>query len=455
MQRRHFLRTASAAAAAAPFILSGRPAFADEFGEMKKRVGLIGTGWYGKADLLRLVQVAPVEVVSLCDVDSVMLKEAGDLTASRQLSKKVPRLYGDYREMLKEKDLDMVLIATPDHWHALAMIEAVKSGADIYVQKPTAVDVTESAAMLAAARKYGRVVQVGTQRRSTPHLIEALDTIIKPGKLGKIAHVELCCYYHMRSGSTAADTAPPANLNYDLWSGPAPRRPYNPIVHPRSWRAFMEYGNGIVGDMCVHMLDMVRWMLDLGWPSAISSTGGIFQDKASRANISDTQTATFAYPDLDVVWTHRSWGSSPDEKYPWAAIIYGEKGTLKLSVNSYDFIPARGQTVHRDCVMELEQYPEDKTEKDLEKHVAPAIRGHMRDLLRNIASRGKPVADIEQGHISSATCILANLAMKTGRTLRYDPAAGPAGTVKDDPETTALLARPYTGPWVHPDPASV
>ena len=147
MLRRHFLQTT---AAAAPFILSGRSAFADEFGGMKKRVGLIGTGWYGKADLLRLVQVAPVEVVSLCDVDSVMLKEAGDLTASRQLSKKIPRLYQDYREMLKEKDLDIVLIATPDHWHALPMIDAVKAGADVYVQKPTGVDVVESAAMVSS-----------------------------------------------------------------------------------------------------------------------------------------------------------------------------------------------------------------------------------------------------------------------------------------------------------------
>lgn len=455
MHRRQFLKATSAAAFASPFVITGRRAFADEFGEMKKRVGLIGTGWYGKADLLRLVQVAPVEVVSLCDTDSIMLKEAGDLTATRQLSKKVPRLYGDYREMLKEKDLDMVLIATPDHWHALAMIEAARAGSDIYVQKPTAVDITESAAMLAAARKYGRVVQVGTQRRSTPHLVEAVENIIRTGKLGRVSHVDICCYYHMRSASRAPDSTPPPNLNYEMWSGPAPLRPYNPIVHPRSWRAFMEYGNGIVGDMCVHMLDMVRWMLDLGWPSSVASTGGIFMDKASRANISDTQTATFAYPDLDIVWTHRSWGAAPDPQYPWAAILYGDKGTLKASVNSYDFIPNNGPVIHRDCVMELEEYPEDKTEKDLEKNVAPAIRGHMRDLLRNIASRGKPVADIEQGHISTASCILANLAMKTGRTLNYDPAAGPAGTVRDDAEATSLLARPYRAPWTHPDPASV
>lgn len=452
MQRRHLLRTA---AAAAPFILSGRPAYADEFGEMKKRVGLIGSGWYGKADLLRLVQVAPVEVVSLCDVDQTMLKEAGDLTASRQLSRKVPRLYRDYREMLKEKDLDLVLIATPDHWHALPMIEAVKAGADIYVQKPTGVDVVESAAMVAAARKYGRVVQVGTQRRSTPHLIQARNDIVKAGKLGKISHVEMCCYYHMRSRTTAPDAPPPATLDYEMWTGPAPMRPFQPVVHPRSWRAFMEYGNGIVGDMCVHMFDLVRWMLDLGWPESIVSEGGIFVDKASRANITDTQSATFRYKDLNVLWTHRSWGTAPDSQYPWAAILYGEKGTLKLSVNGYDFIPAKGPAEHRDCVMELEQYPEDQTEKDLEKHVAPAIRGHMKDLLRNTVTRGRPVADIAEGHLFSAACILANLALQTGRALRYDPNAGPGGSVVGDAEATALLARPYREPWVHPDPAKV
>ena len=163
-------------------------------------------------------------------------------------------------------------------------------------------------------------------------------------------------------------------------------RPYNPIVHPRGWRAFMEYGNGIMGDMCIHMLDMVRWMLDLGWPKRISSTGGILVDKASKANIPDTQTATFDFGDLDVVWQHRTWGEPPDPKYPWGATFYGDKGTLKASVNSYDFIPLGGGTpIHRDVTYELEQYPEDKTEKDLERHVAPAIRGHMNDFLAAIA----------------------------------------------------------------------
>src|SRR5581483_4370458 len=149
----------------------------------------IGSGWYGKSDLLRLIQVAPVEVVSLCDVDKRMLSNAADIVASRQRSHRKPRMFADYREMLRQKDLDIVLVATPDHWHALAMIEAVKSGADVYVQKPISVDVIEGKAMLAAARRHGRVVQVGLQRRSTPHIVEAKNRFIDEGKLGKIALV--------------------------------------------------------------------------------------------------------------------------------------------------------------------------------------------------------------------------------------------------------------------------
>ena len=450
MTRRKFLQT-GAALSAATFVPT---TFAQE---KALRVGLIGTGWYGKADLLRLIQVAPVDVVSLCDVDRRMLADAAALVAQRQKSGKQPRTYGDYRKMLAEKDLDVVLIGTPDHWHALPMIEACKAGADIYVQKPTGVDIVESEAMLAAARKYGRTVQVGTQRRSTPHLIEARDRILREGKLGTIAHVEICCYWHMRARdtlATAPDTAPPEWLDYEMWTGPAPMRPYNKMVHPRGWRAFSEYGNGIVGDMCIHMLDMVRWMMDLGWPNSVSSNGGILVDKASRANITDTQTATFDFGNLQVRWTHRTWGEGGDPKYPWSATFYGDKGTLKASVFGYDYTPqGGGNPVHKEVGMELDQYPEDQTEKDLEKHCAPAIRGHMRNLLECRRSGSKPVADIEQGHMSTTSCVLANLSQQLGgRTLRWDPKTH---TIVGDPEATRLLARPYRSPWTHPTAASV
>ncbi|MDB6021558.1 MAG: putative dehydrogenase [Pedosphaera sp.] len=449
MNRRKFLQAGAAGVALST--IGKYSGYAAEFADQKKRVGLIGCGWYGKIDLFRLIQVAPVKVVSLCDVDKHMLTDAAEMVSTRQLSKKIPRTYGDYREMLKEKDLDLVLVATPDHWHALTMIAAVEAGADIYCQKPISVDVIEGQAMLAAARRHQRVVQIGTQRRSTPHLIEARDKVIKAGLLGKISHVEICCYYHMRSGDRSpASGMPPENLDYELWAGPAPKPPFHKIMHPRGWRAFMEFGNGIVGDMCVHMFDMTRWMLDLGWPRRVSSSGGIFMDKESVANISDTQTATFEFPELNVVWTHRTWGDSPDPKYPWAAIFYGEKGTLKAGVNGYDFYPSgkTASTLKGEPLLQYDKFPEDQTEKDLERPVASAVRWHMQDLLKNIGSRGKPVADIEQGYISTASCILANLAMETGRTLAWDESKG---RIIGDDEANQLLKRPYRAPWQHPE----
>ena len=435
--------------------VSGLPSYVGQLADMKKRVGLIGTGWYGKSDLLRLVQVAPVDVVSLCDVDKQMVSDAADLVATRQLSKKRPRIYSDYRAMLKERDLDIVLVGTPDHWHALPMIEAVKSGVDVWVQKPISVDVVEAQAMLAAARKYKRVVQVGMQRRSTPHLIHARDRVIKEGKLGTVGLVEICCYYHMRATQNPPDGPPPANLDYEMWTGPAPMRPYNSLVHPRSWRAFMEYGNGIVGDMCVHMLDMVRWMLDLGMPTHISSTGGIFVDKKSKANITDTQTATFEFPEpqggLDPPVLRQLAGP---ELPVGARRSTATRARSRPASMRYDFIPqAKGEApIHEDVVFELEQFPEDKTEKDLERHVAPAIRGHMKNFLENIASRGTPVADIEQGYMSATACILANLSMDLGRSLQWDHAKG---QVVGDADANKRLRRPYRAPWVHPEPGTV
>lgn len=450
MNRRTFLRAGSAALA-----VSAVRFVPTTFAATKPvRVALIGTGWYGKSSLFRLLQVAPAEVVSLCDVDRRMVAEAADMVAERQASKKKPRTYGDFRELLEEKDVDVVMVSTPDHWHALLAIEAMKAGADVYVEKPTAVDVIESQAMVAAARKYGRVVQVNTQRRSTPHLIQARDDILKPGKLGKIGLVEICCYWHMRAKGNPPDVAPPDTLDYELWTGPAPMRPFSSWTHPRGWRAFMEYGNGIVGDMCVHMLDMVRWLLDLGWPKTLSSTGGILVDKTSKANTTDTQSALFDFGELKVLWQHRTWGEAPDPKYPWAATLYGEKGTLKASVFGYDFKPLGdgGSPAQGEALYEYDRYPEDKTEKDLERHCAAPMRRHWLNFLNARETRGRPVADIEQAHMSSTCCILANLSQQLGRSITWDPTTH---TCVGDPEANRLLRRPYRAPWVHPDPGSV
>ncbi len=417
------------------------------------RVALIGTGWYGKSDLFRLMQVAQVEVVALCDVDRNQLAEAAALVGQRQKSRKAPKLYGDYRKMLSAHKLDVVLIGTPDHWHALQTIAAIKAGAHVYVQKPISVDVMEGEAMVAAARKYNRVVQVGTQRRSTPHLLEAKKNIVDAGLLGKVSHVEMSCYYHMRNSANPAEQPVPDFLDYDMWSGPAPLRPYDGLPHIGWWRAFMEYGNGIMGDMCIHMLDAVRWMLQLGWPNRISSTGGTYVQKEGKSNIADTQTAIFEYDELNCVWQHRTWGTPANPEYPWSFIIYGEKGTLFGSTMQYDFVPSGdGEKIHGDVVFEKEKYPDDLKEERIELNAAPATRLHMQNFLQAIEKGGKPVADIAEGHISTASCILANLSMQLGRPLVYDPAKR---EIVGDPEATKLLQRPYRQSWQHPDPMNV
>lgn len=413
------------------------------------RVGLIGAGWYGKNDLFRLLQVRDVEVLAVCDVDRDHLEEAGKLISERQVSRKTPALYTDYRKMLAGHQLDLVIIGTPDHWHARQAIDAMASGAHLYLQKPVSVDVLEGEAVLSAARKYNKKVQVGTQRRSTPHLIDAKENVIDKGLLGKISHVELCCYYHMRKDGNPPVQPVPDSLDYEMWTGPAPLRAYDGLPHGSWWRTFMEYGNGITGDMCVHMFDTVRWLLQLKWPKRVSATGGIYVQKGGKSNIADTQTAIFEYDELNCIWQHRTWGTPADPDYPWAFVIHGDKGTLKGSVMKYEFIPTGGgDRIVQDVVYEKEKFPADLNEPRIELHAAPATRLHMMNLLSAIENDHLPVADIEEGHISSASCILANLSMLLNRPLRYDPRQK---ICIDDPEATKLLKRPYRQPWQHPD----
>ncbi|WP_185212481.1 Gfo/Idh/MocA family protein [Sphingobacterium mizutaii] len=412
-----------------------------------RTVALIGAGWYGKSDLFRLLQVSDVEVVAVCDVDKKHLEEAATLISQKQKSKKVPKKYSDYRKLLAENKLDLVLVGTPDHWHALIGIAAIESGAHVYLQKPISVDVMEGEAVVAAARKHNRKVQIGTQRRSTPHMIDAKKNIVEKGLLGKISHVEMCCYYHMKSNANPPEEPVPDFLDYEMWTGPAPLRPYDGLPHGGWWRAFMEYGNGITGDMCVHMFDTVRWMLGLGWPKKISATGGIYVQKEAKSNIADTQTAIFEYDDLNCVWIHRTWGTPADPEFPWAFVIYGDKGTLKGSTMKLEFISEKGEKIVRDVVYEREQYPEDLKEPRIELNAAPATRGQMRNLLSAIDKNTLPVADVLQGHISTASCILANLSMELNRPLVYDPEKK---VCVGDEEATKRLKREYRAPWKHP-----
>lgn len=451
MNRRAFvssLAVAGAAVAARPRLLAAET-------KPPLKVGIIGCGWYAGVNYEAFTRNANVEVVSLCDPNTHSLDKTLKLVARHQAT--VPRTFADYREMLAAGKIDVAIIATPDHWHALPALAAMQAGADLYLEKPVGVDVLEGEALVAAARKHGRVVQVNTQRRSNPLYLEAKEKYITSGRLGKIGFVETYSYLGSEGWSDGPipDAPVPAHLNYDLWAGPAPLLPFKAVMEDRGWRAFMEFGNGPIGNLGVHMIDKVRWLLGLGWPESIYSTGGIYVHKKSFSNISDTQKTVLHYHDLDLSWEHRMWGRSPIPPRHWSdqwgARFVGEHGTLNMTMLEYVFTPKEGP---REGVHML------STTGDLENidfnrqntaYVETENR-HVRNFLEARATRSRPSADIEEGHISSACCVLGNLSLQLGRQLRYDPKTR---TIPGDAEATRLLARAYRGPWVHPDPLAV
>lgn len=439
MDRRQFLQSTTMTGLA---LASAGAAGAAE--GKRLRAGVIGCGWYGMVDCRHMMLLAPVEVVAVCDVDKKNANDAADEIAAKQ--KERPQIYGDFREMLKAGKLDIVIVGTPDHWHPLCAIAAMKAGADVYVEKPISHTYREGQAMVAAARTLNRVVQVGTQRRSTEHFRSARE-LVKEGKLGTIGLARAFCYYHMRPSNNPPDCPPPETLDFDFWCGPAPKRPFNPIMHPKGWRHFSEYSNGILGDMGVHMLDVTRWVLGITYPKHITSAGGIFLAKQGKANTTDTQTVTYDYGDLTVLWEHRMWGRNEDPKVGWGVNFYGDKGTLQLNIESWDFVPAPGNN-EKPIHVEAKREPNADVAKFEGTHIFPAGRAHWQNFLAAVESRQRPVADIAEGHISTALCQLGNISQRLGRSLTWD---AKAEQVVSDEEANKLLQRQYRSPWVYPE----
>jgi predicted dehydrogenase len=448
MDRRTF--TISSLAAAGSIAASSRT-----FGAgTKPKVGLIGCGWFGGVALNAMAEVSNAEFISLCDPNSNAIKTTTELLAKRQAAP--ARTFKDYREMLASAKHDIVIVSTPDHWHALPAIAAMKAGADVFVEKPISVDIMEGEALVAAARKYKSVVQVNTQRRSAAFVAEARDKFIRTGRLGAIPLVETYGYLSSRSNEPMPESTVPAHLDYEMWTGPAPLLPFRGAIESRAWRSFIEYGNGQIGDLGIHMFDVARFMLGLGWPRAISAVGGIYVDKNSPANTSDTQRAEFDYPGVKVSWESRTWGLPPTPPRHWTDLwgvrVLGEKGTLNLTALGYEFKPKGEGTAEGAHLLAADG---DHTKLDpsrLPTAMSSMQHAHVLDFLQAREKRTRPVADIEEGHISTACCILANIAQELGRTVAYDPKTR---TVAGDAEATRRLARAYRKPWSHPDPRSV
>jgi predicted dehydrogenase len=429
LSRRQFL----AAGAAAPFILAANP-------HRKYRIALIGSGWWGKNILTEAMASGACTVVALCDVDASVLEAAADYVKGQ--SGDSPKTYGDFRELLDKEKPELVIVATPDHWHALISIAALKAGAHVFVEKPTGHTVHESRAMLNAAKDSGKVVQVGLHRRIGPHHVSA-QKFLKEGGVGTVGMVRLFAHYGGGPEKPTANAAPPEGLNWDFYCGPSPLRPFCRRIHPGGWRQFLDFGNGQLGDWGVHWLDQVLMWTEEKAPKRIFSAGGrqikgppVLNDKEQTTDAPDHQVAVYEFESFTCTWEHRQFGDNQAEKHQIGAYFYGTKGTLHIGWrDGWTFHPANAKekVVHEDSQL---QEPDGHNLKLL-----------WADFLASLDGSRAPVASIDRAHRSSVLPLLGMLSMKVGRSLAWD---GEKEQILGDPEASALLRRPYRGPWVYP-----
>jgi predicted dehydrogenase len=423
INRRKFLG-ATAASTVALSTLAARAAGAVD--DRKIKLGLIGCGWYGMVDVKAAFKAGGVEVVGLCDVDSEHLSKAADDVA--KLQGKRPATFKLYADLLKVPELEVVIIATPPHWHALQFIAACERGLDIYCEKPLAYDVREGRAMVDAARKSGRVIQIGFQRRQAAAIAQARD-YIQAGNAGPIVCAEAQIHYNAGT-LDATPQAPPAALDWDLWCGPGPKIPYSPQVGHKNWRLEQTSGHGHLVDWGIHLMDATRWILGETTPRSVSAAGGIYQLKG-KITTPDVLTAHFEFAKCPVTWRHRIWGAEEyDPEVANGIFFYGEKETVFVTDNKWIVIP-RGKGKERKV---------NETRSD-------AGTAHMAEFLAAVRNRKPPGCLPEDGHFSTTTVKLAMIACDTGAKINWN--AGAEQIVGND-AAAKLLKREYRAPWQHP-----
>lgn len=423
LSRRTFV-AASARTMAALSTLSVLPGRV--FGSNERvRVGTIGIRSQGISVTNAMLKTGKADIVALCDVDEKILNEKTSQITSRQNAK--PKSYKDFRQLLDDNDIDAVVIGTPDHWHAIQAIEACKAGKDVYVEKPCAHNVHECRLIAQAARKYNRIVQHGTQQRSAAHFQEA-KAYVQSGKLGKIAMSRTWAALGRDSIGKKPASQPPAHLDYDLWLGPAPKKPYTENRCHYNWRFMWDYGTGDMGNWGVHWLDIALWCLDLKWPNAVQSSGGmyIFDDDKETP---DTQITLYEYPDVLVVWELRMWSPYPFDNRTTGTAFFGEEQTLIVNRGGWVVTSKDGK----------ETIASGKPSDDMSLQ-------HAHDFLDCVKSRNKPIAEIENGHISAAVAIMGNVAFLANEKIRYNPETDSLRNSANN----HLLTRTYREPWQLP-----
>ncbi len=450
MNRRSFLQTSLAAGSLAALTIKVRGAVP---AGRKFRTALVGAGWYGNNIVLEAMASGRCQIVGVCDVDRRNLEPTLERVA--KLSGDQARGYRDFRELIDKEKPEIVIVATPDHWHALPSIAAVKAGAHVFVEKPTAHTIGESQAMVKAARANNRVVQVNTHRRSSPHMLSARE-FIRSGKVGTIGMIRC----HLNNVGTGPETplptqAVPAELDWDFWCGPAPLRPFNggdprrPEVapgnrgiHPRGFRHYLDYANGSLGDIGVHWFDQVLWIMGEKAPRTVSATGGrpirgkpVLTAQEQTSDAPDHEVVHYGFEPFTMTWEPRLFGGNGSERGDIAATnFYGTKGTFHLGYRGgWTFYPTNGTPISEKATL---NQPDGQN-----------IKEHWADFLGAIDTGRRPVSDIEDAHHATNCSLLGVISLRLGRSLVWD---GAKERFVGDPAADALLRREYRKGWVYP-----
>ncbi len=434
VSRRRFIQSAAAFTA-----FGAIPIIGAESGR-KYRVALIGSGWWGMNILREAMASGSCHVVAMCDPSQQTLDVAANQVT--EASGDQPKKYQDFRELLDQAKPEIVIIATPDHWHALITIASLRAGAHVFVEKPTGHTVEESRAMVETTKATGKVVQVGLHRRIGPHHVSGLK-FLRSGGAGDIGMVRM--FVNSRGGKErpSPNSEPPEGMNWDLYCGPAPLRPYNGKIHPGGWRNFLAFANGTLGDWGVHWLDQVLRWTDEKHPKRIYSTGGrpiqgkpVLNATEQTTDAPDSQVAVYEFESFTATWEHRKFAGTGAEKTGVGCYFFGTKGTFHMGWrDGWTFYPAdeKNNPTHQ--------------ESELQEPDGHNLTLLWKDFITSIQDGKKPVADVESAHRSTSLSLLGMLSLKLGRSIRWD---GEKETILDDPEANRLLRRPYRAPWVYP-----
>ncbi len=423
--RRSFLMTAGLMSAGVATRLNARPLSPND----KITVALVGCRNMGMIDAAAVIK-AGAEIKTICDLDPEII--AKTLPKITQMQGKTPGTVKEYRRVLDDKDIDGVIFATPDHWHAIQTIHGCQAGKDIYIEKPLSHTIQEGQMMRDAARKYNRVVQVGTQRRSAPHVKSAIDYVVS-GKLGKVCMIKSWINQLRVSIGNPPDGTPPQGVDYDVCLGPAPKRPFNPNRFHYNWRFFYDYCNTELGNQGIHMLDIgmnaiqrMRGGLANCMPKRISANGGIYWLNDAK-EVPDTQVATWDFGDLMLVWEMHSFQKLHLEEHEYTGTsFYGTEGSVVVTSNGWKAYGPKDEVVASD---------------------KSTGHTHLENWLECMRSRKQPNGDIEIGRLSTTICHLGNISQRLGRTVHYDPKTE---TFPGDREANALLTKRYRAPYTLP-----